>query len=74
MDMTGQQMLWVPAVEAVQLSMLWTPSHAWSVQQHMRRSGRTWGEERPSFYGGLSTPEAFDVAITELAQALGLEE
>ncbi len=72
MDMTGQSQLWTPAIEAVHVQMLYDGHHGWSVSVQGRRSGQTWAQARPAWYGGLSHDESIDVLSAEIAFLLGL--
>jgi hypothetical protein len=72
--MTGQPRLWVTAVEAAHIQLLWEWHHGWSAHIKMRRQGDGWDATPATFYGALSTEELYDVLVTELARMLGLEE
>lgn len=72
MDMTGQPRLFVTAVEAGHMQVLWDGHHGWSVTVKVRRQGDGWDDTPASFYGGLTTEELFDVICAEWALLLGL--
>lgn len=71
--MDGQLQFGVPALEAVNVSAMWSFPTGWDLRITARRSGRSWSEGETRTYDYLATEELADVLAEELGRLLGLQ-